>query len=396
MNMDLSNAYSGGSTFISGGVIATGFITANNITAGTLTGRTVQTSATGKRVVIDGANNDLLFYNSNNTLVIKLDDDISGSNIGGSGSASYPGFKIGSGANPGIIHAEWNTGTMSSSFKLQSSIVKLTHSDSGSANTSAGPETRNGIYGYNSTVNTLFGLDIDVKYASLNEIAALTISSENTYSQSTTLGHAIYIKKGDIHSESQSYMRMWHTSKHFRAVATTGYESNSNGGSKEIWFNAYQKQGNGLVKIDQNYQDGGINSTSWTGYNCQVNKDGIFLINGVIASATNGSPGITHMLRLLVTNSWNTGSQHHSNNQGNKHYLLHKKDITMGDETSPEPSMPFSITIPLFRGDMLRLQHYNNSADMFNMYGSCTDANGDTHEGSGNEDGSSISFMKLA
>ena len=392
MNLELVNAFIDGTTFISGGVIATDFVTAATIAGIDIIGHTIKTAASGKRIELKGSTNDLLFYNTAGNVTLKMDDDLSGLDS----ATTYPGLKVGSGTNPGIIHAEWNTGTMASSFRLQSSIVKLTHSDSGSANTSAGPETRNGIYDYDSTVNTLFGLDIDVKYSSLNEIAALTISSENTYSQSTTLGTAIYIKKGDIHSDSQSYMRMWHTSKNFRAVATTGYESNSNGGSKEIWFNAYQKQGNGLVQISQNYQDGGINSTSWTGYNCQVNKDGIFLINGVIASATNGSPGTTHMLRLLVTNSWNTGSQHHSDHQNSKHYLLHKKDINMGDEATPEPSMPFSITIPLFRGDMLRLQHYNNSVDMFNMYGSCTDANGDTHEGSGNEDGSSISFMKLA
>ena len=201
-------------------------------------------------------NNDLLFYNSNNTLVIKLDDDISGSNIGGSGTTAYPGIKIGAGSSPGVVHAEWNTGSMSSSFKFQSSIVKLTHYDSGSANTSAGPETRNGIYGYDSTVNTLFGLDIDVKYSSLNEIAALTISSENSYSQSTTLGNAIYIKKGDIHSESQSYMRMWHTAARFRVVDASGYESSSSTAARRILFNAYSSQGNGIVKIDQTVYNG--------------------------------------------------------------------------------------------------------------------------------------------
>ena len=392
MNMDISNAYSGGNTFISGGVIASGFITADNIAAGTLTGRTVQTSNSGKRIVMSGSDNDLLFYNASGNVTIKMDDDLSGLDQ----VTTYPGLKVGSGANPGILHAEWNDGTMSSSFRLQSSIAKLTHADSGGASVSAGPVTRNGIYDYNSTVNTLFGLDIDVSYPSTNEIAALTISAKNTLNSYTSMNHAIFIKEGDIHSESQSFMRMWHTAKKFRAVATTGYESNVDGASKEIWFNAYQSQGDGLVAIAKDYVNGTHNDTAWTGYNVQVNKDGIYLINGVVAAMTNGMPGVTHMLRMLVTNSWNTGSQHYSTNQGNKHYLLHKFDVTMGDEENPEGSMPFSITIPLFKGDMLRLQHYNNSADYFLMYGSCTDANGESHEGSPSEDGSSISIIKLA
>ena len=43
-----------------------------SITAGTLTGTLIQTSATGQRVVIDGASNSLSFYNANNTRSVNM------------------------------------------------------------------------------------------------------------------------------------------------------------------------------------------------------------------------------------------------------------------------------------------------------------------------------------
>ena len=58
-------------------------LNATNISTGTLTGRTVQTaSGTGQRVVVDGSNNNMIFYKSDNSEVIKIDDNISGSQPG--------------------------------------------------------------------------------------------------------------------------------------------------------------------------------------------------------------------------------------------------------------------------------------------------------------------------
>jgi len=51
------------STIISGGYIKTNLVLADNIAAGTMTGSTIQTSFSGQRVIIDGSNNSLKFYN---------------------------------------------------------------------------------------------------------------------------------------------------------------------------------------------------------------------------------------------------------------------------------------------------------------------------------------------
>ena len=51
-----------GYTLIEGGYIKADYITATNITAGTLSGRTVQTAASGQRVVVSSADNSLGFY----------------------------------------------------------------------------------------------------------------------------------------------------------------------------------------------------------------------------------------------------------------------------------------------------------------------------------------------
>ena len=65
-------------------------ITADAITAGTLTGRTVQTATgTGQRVVIDGTNNKISFYDSSNTEIVVIDDNIDGTD---------PGIKISNGS----------------------------------------------------------------------------------------------------------------------------------------------------------------------------------------------------------------------------------------------------------------------------------------------------------
>ena len=52
------------STVIVGGVIKTSLLTADNIISGILTGLTMRTSASGQRVVIDGSDNTLRFYNN--------------------------------------------------------------------------------------------------------------------------------------------------------------------------------------------------------------------------------------------------------------------------------------------------------------------------------------------
>jgi hypothetical protein len=80
-------------TLITGSGIYTGTLTAGqinavaidagSISAGTLTGRTVQTaSGTGQRVVIDGSNNKLNFYNSSNVSMIQMDGGGTGYSTG--------------------------------------------------------------------------------------------------------------------------------------------------------------------------------------------------------------------------------------------------------------------------------------------------------------------------
>lgn len=63
--MSLVGAAQLDTTVIVGGYIKTSLLTADNIIAGTLTGRTVQTSLSGARVVMSGANNDITIYDTN-------------------------------------------------------------------------------------------------------------------------------------------------------------------------------------------------------------------------------------------------------------------------------------------------------------------------------------------
>lgn len=60
------------STVIVGGYIKTSLLTADNITTGTLTGRTVQTASTGQRIILSQADNDIKIYNSGGNLVGKI------------------------------------------------------------------------------------------------------------------------------------------------------------------------------------------------------------------------------------------------------------------------------------------------------------------------------------
>jgi hypothetical protein len=72
-------------TVIVGGYVKTSLLTADNIAAGTLTGRTVQTDSSGQRVVIEGApSNKLKFFDTNGNLVILIDDDSNGYMVIGS------------------------------------------------------------------------------------------------------------------------------------------------------------------------------------------------------------------------------------------------------------------------------------------------------------------------
>ena len=59
-------------TQISSSYVYAGTISANNITAGTITGSTLQTASSGQRVVVNGSNNKIEFYNSSSTLVGSL------------------------------------------------------------------------------------------------------------------------------------------------------------------------------------------------------------------------------------------------------------------------------------------------------------------------------------
>jgi hypothetical protein len=87
-------------TIISGGKIITGLLTADNITTGTLTGLKVQTDtgAVGhyQRIVLDQSDNTLRFYNSSNTNVLTIDDDI---------FASRPGIKAVDATYGGVFQA---------------------------------------------------------------------------------------------------------------------------------------------------------------------------------------------------------------------------------------------------------------------------------------------------
>ena len=56
---------------------------------GEITGSKIRTAISGKRVEIDGANNNLKFYDSSNNQVCRIDD-----NVFSSGGNDYPGFEI--------------------------------------------------------------------------------------------------------------------------------------------------------------------------------------------------------------------------------------------------------------------------------------------------------------
>jgi len=61
-----------GYTIIEGGYIKTDYLTANNIVTGTLTGRTVQTAASGKRAIMSGADGLYYVYNTDGYEIVRL------------------------------------------------------------------------------------------------------------------------------------------------------------------------------------------------------------------------------------------------------------------------------------------------------------------------------------
>ena len=66
-------------TIIDGGKVITGLLTADNIQAGTLTGRTVQTASSGQRIVVSHADNTIRFHTATAVNVIVIDDAVYGS-----------------------------------------------------------------------------------------------------------------------------------------------------------------------------------------------------------------------------------------------------------------------------------------------------------------------------
>lgn len=53
-------------------------LSADKITAGTITGRTLQTASSGQRVIVSGANNNITLVDSTNTVKVTIDDDSDG------------------------------------------------------------------------------------------------------------------------------------------------------------------------------------------------------------------------------------------------------------------------------------------------------------------------------
>ena len=77
---NIDNAKANGTTLISGGYINTGIITATNITAGTLTGITIQTASSGERLRMQGSPANEYQFLDDDTKVghLKIDDDGAG------------------------------------------------------------------------------------------------------------------------------------------------------------------------------------------------------------------------------------------------------------------------------------------------------------------------------
>ena len=107
---------------IDGGTMTIQNINATNITSGTITGRTLQTASSGQRVVVDGTNNEIQFYDSSN-LVMKLDSDVISFNTG---ISDVPGSIASSGgsAKPGLVFSNNGTIVLSSDNYIDGNRVR--------------------------------------------------------------------------------------------------------------------------------------------------------------------------------------------------------------------------------------------------------------------------------
>ena len=84
-------------TSIDGGVITTGSIDANRITANTvLTSARIQTSDTGKRVLISNSSDSIVFYNSSGTITGRIQAGVAGTVLDIKGVNGTAGLEIGS------------------------------------------------------------------------------------------------------------------------------------------------------------------------------------------------------------------------------------------------------------------------------------------------------------
>ena len=103
---------SSGTTFIDGGNIITNTINANKIVVGTLTGFTIQTAASGARIVMNGSTNKLQAYTSGGSSVVEIGGTTGSvyataqsgvAAVYGDGSSlNSGGYFIASGSTPGL------------------------------------------------------------------------------------------------------------------------------------------------------------------------------------------------------------------------------------------------------------------------------------------------------
>jgi hypothetical protein len=94
-----------GATQISAGFVYAGAVDAAQVTSGTFTGRTFQTSSSGQRVVIDAANNSIIAYNAEGNINARLggttDGYIYSVNEGQSSLPAIYGWSVS--AQPGVL-----------------------------------------------------------------------------------------------------------------------------------------------------------------------------------------------------------------------------------------------------------------------------------------------------
>ena len=79
--LDLVETAQLGTTVIVGGYIKTDLLTADNTVAGTLTGRTVRTATTGKRVEMNNSDNSIKFWNSDGVATGSIYGNVAGGDL---------------------------------------------------------------------------------------------------------------------------------------------------------------------------------------------------------------------------------------------------------------------------------------------------------------------------